>query len=321
MKCKDMFVGRNRCVAIVVLPLILFCVLGWVDNGISEDSIGTHLCLHKKPCKNHMATRLSDTIPFARVEVPPIFEQCKAVVQDCEQRNCVDKEIDNRLKRYVDRVLKNNSDFLNGVVRVSALFVIDTNGDVTQLEVNGKNEKVNKLVYNLLSKRVSFIPGEQDGVNVNVGYSRNFFIQRGKIYNDEPGDFVQITENVGQGDLGFIREETLPVHFLLCDEKSTKKSIVIKECIQNQITKFVSKNFDKRRMRKLGLSGLNKIYVRFTVSKCGNLKDVQARAPHPVLEKEAERVVNILSSYVLGPATYNPKPINLMFSLPIVYGR
>ncbi|WP_161634366.1 energy transducer TonB [Aquimarina pacifica] len=311
---------QYRLAYVVLLLVILFFNQGFTSRSErfgAIDNISDFEDAFLK--KSTMAPSVLDTIPFNEVEVPPVFEKCLEFSQYCEQRNCVDKRIDNGLKKYIDRVLKNDSDFLQGVARSHASFVIDTNGDVTLLSVKGENDKINKLIYNFLSKMKDITPGKENGAQVNVLYDRNFFIKRQKNLDGKIEDFVEITEDVGQGNLGLNNDDIIPFHFSLCSKKYTKSTFVINECISKQIQKFVIKNFNTIRTGKLVSSGTYKIFVRFTISKCGNLTDVKARGPHPEFEKEAQRIVLLLSSYVLEPATYNQKPIDQMFSLPIVF--
>ena len=49
----------------------------------------------------------------------------------------------------------------------------------------------------------------------------------------------------------------------------------------------------------------------------GKIVGVQARAPHPRLQKEAERVVNMLPS--MTPGKQRGKAVGVLYSLPIVF--
>ena len=55
----------------------------------------------------------------------------------------------------------------------------------------------------------------------------------------------------------------------------------------------------------------------FVISSDGTIKDIQIRAPHPLLKKETIRVVQSIPKTT--PAIQNGKPVNIKYSLPISY--
>jgi len=90
-----------------------------------------------------------------------------------------------------------------------------------------------------------------------------------------------------------------------------------KACMNKKISEFIGKKFNTDLASELGLSGVQKIYVLFKIDKNGEITDVRARAPHPRLEKEAERVVNLLPKMV--PGKQRGKPVRVPYSLPISF--
>lgn len=127
---------------------------------------------------------------------------------------------------------------------------------------------------------------------------------KGKTDNDLPEDDTNYS---------YIGVEMVPV-FPGCEALSNNNAR--KECMSNEISKLISKKFDTSITETLNLSGKQSIYVTFIVNKNGQIADVQVRAPHPRLEKEARRVVALIPK--LSPGMQNNKPVNVMYSLPIV---
>jgi len=115
-------------------------------------------------------------------------------------------------------------------------------------------------------------------------------------------------------DVPFSAIETVPT-YPGCDEGSN--NTIRKQCFSDKIKDFVNNNFDVGLGKKLGLTGENRVYVRFVIAKDGSIKDVQARAPHPELQEEAERVVNSLPK--MQPGIQNGQPVNVLYSLPIIF--
>jgi protein TonB len=89
-----------------------------------------------------------------------------------------------------------------------------------------------------------------------------------------------------------------------------------KQCLQDQITKLVNKNFRTELSQELGLTeGKKKVYVQFKIDKTGSIVDIQARGPHVRLEKEAIRVVELLPDMI--PGKQRGKPVGVAYTLPI----
>ena len=87
--------------------------------------------------------------------------------------------------------------------------------------------------------------------------------------------------------------------------------------MSDKITDFVSKKFNTELASELGLSGKQRITVLFKIDKNGDIVGVQARAPHPGLEKEAKRVVSLIPK--MQPGKQRGKAVTVPYSLPIVF--
>ena len=84
-----------------------------------------------------------------------------------------------------------------------------------------------------------------------------------------------------------------------------------------RITELVKKNFNSSLAGDLGLEGVQRIFVQFKIDENGKVVNVQARAPHPSLEKEAIRVVRLLPE--MTPGKQRDKPVGVLYSLPILF--
>jgi hypothetical protein len=89
-------------------------------------------------------------------------------------------------------------------------------------------------------------------------------------------------------------------------------------CLNMKIKKFTMKNFNVGLSKELGLSkGAKKIWTIFRIDKKGNVVDVKARAPHPKLKEEAERVARMLPK--MEPGKQRGKPVGMKYTLPISF--
>jgi len=90
-----------------------------------------------------------------------------------------------------------------------------------------------------------------------------------------------------------------------------------RKCMSDKITKFVQKKFNTDLAGDLGLTGRQRINVIFKIDKNGNVTGVRSRAPHPRLEKEAARVINMLPK--MKPGKQRGKAVIVPYSLPIIF--
>lgn len=90
-----------------------------------------------------------------------------------------------------------------------------------------------------------------------------------------------------------------------------------KDCMSSKISKIISRKFDTDIGADLGLSGLNRIHVQFTIDDQGVVTNMKARGPHQALEKEAKRVVGLIPK--MTPGKQGDKPVGVIYSLPISF--
>src|SRR5690606_6061369 len=90
-----------------------------------------------------------------------------------------------------------------------------------------------------------------------------------------------------------------------------------RKCMSDKIQSFITSKFNTDLAGDLGLSGRQRITVLFKIDKNGDIVGVQSRAPHPALEKEAARVVNLLPKML--PGKQRGKAVTVPYSLPIVF--
>ncbi|MES2798956.1 MAG: energy transducer TonB [Bacteroidota bacterium] len=105
--------------------------------------------------------------------------------------------------------------------------------------------------------------------------------------------------------------------------KDTNEVLVIAEVMpefpggQVAMSKFIADNLLYPELAKeMQLEG--KVYLRFVVKKDGTISDVTcARGIHPVLDKEAIRVVKLMPKW--NPAKQNEKAVNCQMIIPIKF--
>ncbi|MEZ4793536.1 MAG: energy transducer TonB [Gelidibacter sp.] len=135
--------------------------------------------------------------------------------------------------------------------------------------------------------------------------------QEEKIVKVEEVKVKEVEEDV---EVPFSVIENVPV-FPGCEKE--KNNDAKRQCMSDKISDFVNKKFNTDLAGELGLSGKQRISVMFKIDKNGDITNIQARAPHPGLEKEAKRVIGLLPK--MQPGKQRGKAVTVPYSLPILF--
>ncbi|WP_299271850.1 energy transducer TonB [uncultured Psychroserpens sp.] len=126
-----------------------------------------------------------------------------------------------------------------------------------------------------------------------------------------------------EGDVDIV-DTNYPLTWYTVDEKPNfidapknlpKKDI--KAYFNTRMRAFVLEHFNIKTAANLGLNGRQRIYIKFTIDAHGNVKDIDTRAPHPLLDEEAKRVIGLLPKF--SPAKYDGEPVAVAYNLPIAF--
>ncbi len=123
---------------------------------------------------------------------------------------------------------------------------------------------------------------------------------------------VEIEEEVEEIDVPFAVIEDVPV-YPGCENVEKDQ---LRTCFQDKINKHILKNFRYPEIaQEMGIQG--RVYVNFVISKEGNITNIKMRGPDKNLEKEAHRIISLLPD--ITPGKQRGKPVNVPFSIPIVF--
>lgn len=121
----------------------------------------------------------------------------------------------------------------------------------------------------------------------------------------------EIIESIDE-TVAFALVDEVPV-FPGCEEvlKSNRRS-----CFQKQIQMHIAKNFRYPKVaQKQKIQG--RVFVQFTIDIDGSIEGIRTRGPHPLLEKEANRIISLLPK--ITPGSKNGKLVKVPFSIPITF--
>jgi bla regulator protein BlaR1 len=176
--------------------------------------------------------------------------------------------------------------------------------------------------HSLIKKRIMMIAKEKSQKVKQLKYLLLIPILGSMLF------YISCTDNLSESE-NIIDETNINkdivddnVPFSIIDESPTfpacsGDSETLKDCLNKGIREHVNENFNSKVADNSGLSGRQKIYVKFQITKKGTVEIDKIKAPSAKLEEEARRVVNSLPKMI--PGEHNGKAVNVTFMLPIMF--
>ena len=104
-----------------------------------------------------------------------------------------------------------------------------------------------------------------------------------------------------------------PPVFPGCEKKSKSKK---RDCFQKKMQLHIIQNFKYPKLaQEMAIQG--RVFVQFMIGVDGNIRRLRARGAHPILGKDAERIILLLPK--IKPGKVNGFRIRVPFSIPITY--
>ena len=88
------------------------------------------------------------------------------------------------------------------------------------------------------------------------------------------------------------------------------------KCMSKKLSKLVQRRFDQNAGERAGLKQDHKIFLYFKIDKAGAVQPVMVRTPYPELEEAGLKFIEKIPD--MQAAKQGHKPVNVMYSLPIV---
>ncbi len=168
----------------------------------------------------------------------------------------------------------------------SGEIVVETTGDVVEINYVERIDEVSKLIDNLK---------EEDEIEPVVGIITPAEENKEKFYSfrfvDKQPRFKGVVKRAN---------ETWEKNF------------------ERKINEFVIKNFDFSTTENLGLSeGKKKMFTQITIDTLGNVTNIETRAPHPTLKEELKKLFEKLPRFI--PGKHNGKNVSIRYIIPITF--
>ena len=281
----------KKLILLLFIPIVSFC-------QINEQS------------KLNLENKKEKIVKFSEVESAPFYiDWCTSNLAEDKIKECTDSGIKLFAKQNFNTRLANELK-LAGYQRITSAFTINKNGDIVNIRVRAPHPQLEDEAIRVINLLPKMEPGRQNGEAVSVSYLLPIIF---KVESDPFNPIVNVVDGDNIEEVSFSSVENVPI-FPGCEKGNNAKR---GKCMSEKISKFVQNNFSIDLASSLGLSGRQRISVIFKIDKAGNVTGVRARAPHPQLEDEAIRVINLLPK--MKPGMQLGKAVIVPYSLPIIF--
>ena len=258
-------------------------------------------------------------VPFSIVDEVPTLPKCVALNAEKERKSCVINEISEFVQKNFNAELANTLG-LSGKQRISAIFKIDTNGDVTSVRARAAHPDLQAEAIRVIKTLPQFNAGKQSGVKVIVPYSLPIIFQ---VDSDSKSN-TKVEKVLEVEDIGNLENDLTEVSFSDIDEvpvfpgcENIESEAGKRKCMVESISKFVVQRFNVNIAKEEGLIGRQRIAVLFKIDKEGNVDGIKSRAANQKVQAEAKRVISLLPKMI--PGKHKGNAVVVPYSLPIVF--
>ena len=104
------------------------------------------------------------------VQKAPVFKGCEGL-DEAENRQCLENKIKEYVQRYFNAEIAQDLGMRSGKYSIYTQFVIDKNGDITDMKIRAPHAMLKKEVEKVITKIPSFTPGMKNDQPVKVRYT------------------------------------------------------------------------------------------------------------------------------------------------------
>lgn len=111
-----------------------------------------------------------EPVPFTFIENVPVFPGCEGLSNNEERKKCMSEKITEIVNKRFNREIGNQLG-LSGINRVNVMFMIDTEGNVVDVQSRAPHPKLEQEAKRVINSLPKMEPGQQRGKAVPVSYA------------------------------------------------------------------------------------------------------------------------------------------------------
>ena len=110
-----------------------------------------------------------DPVLIKNIQNAPVFKGCEGL-SEREGRKCLERKIAKHVQRYFNADLAQDVGLAEGKYRISTQFVIDKQGNITDVKIRAPHKRLEKEANKVVNKLPKFTPGKQNDEPAKVMY-------------------------------------------------------------------------------------------------------------------------------------------------------
>ncbi|WP_432412719.1 energy transducer TonB [Rasiella sp. SM2506] len=124
-----------------------------------------------------------------------------------------------------------------------------------------------------------------------------------------------VTISTAQEEVISFSQVDTPPRYRDCSAGTVQQEIL---CTQESVEAFAKQKFNTGLFKNLNLNERRiRVYAQFIIDENGGIKDIKIRTPHPQLQKETNRVLELLPNFI--PGRHDKYPVKTKYTLPLVF--
>ncbi|WP_024770976.1 hypothetical protein [Aquimarina macrocephali] len=130
----------------------------------------TILSVKSQEVTNEIEKSQTEFTEWKDVEIAPLFNDCKRKKKEEKNKKCTKDKINGFIHRKLNTELISKEFDPRTLVEIRSEFIINSNGEIEDIKVNGPTETAKKNVYEIFTSIPKMSPGMNNGKVVNVKY-------------------------------------------------------------------------------------------------------------------------------------------------------
>ena len=124
-----------------------------------------------------------------------------------------------------------------------------------------------------------------------------------------------VTTGIAQEHMLAFTQADTPPRYRECSANNKQEAIL---CTQKAVEAFAKQKFNTGLFKNLNLNEKRiRVYAQFIIDQNGRIKNIKVRTPHPQLQKETKRVLELLPNFI--PGRHDNQPVNSTYTLSLVF--
>ena len=270
------------------------------ENGVAQKDLDEKLFILKIQINEALNNLSLDVmgIPIGKVDEAPIYPGCDGAD---DKVACFTKSIQKHIASNFKYPIEAQQKEIEG--RVSIMFMINKEGDVEDIRMRGPDNLLEKEAQRIIELLPKMKPGRHRGKAVKVPFSIPISFKL-------PYETIVETPSQELEIFPFATVEEVPI-FPGCEGADDKVA-----CFRKSIQKHIASNFEyPKEAQQKQIQG--RVSIMFMINKEGDVEDIRKRGPDNLLEKEAQRIIELLPK--MKPGKHKGKAVKVPFSIPITF--